>query len=144
LWKSNILLLHLICIHFREHLLIYGLVEILLLWCFHQIGNLIQIYPWFFNLFLHDYHLLGCLKISYMMINNVLVIVQLYFEAFWGVKSWTWINFIHTYNMYFFCVLVLKVVAMYCKPLLVVTLKKLQMHVYYVIHHHQPMAIMDW
>ncbi len=71
----NMFLLHHICIHFQKHLSICGLVEISILWHFHVIGILIQIYPWnlivlgFFFAWLF-YYKMSTLKSPKMMIKH--------------------------------------------------------------------------
>jgi hypothetical protein len=124
-------LLHPICIQFQQHLPIYGLVEILFLWCFHQIGNLIN--DLFIYLFIIIIIILAWLlssRMSTLKSPNIMIgqCFSDYSIIFWiflrNVQiehEWT----LYTHTIYiFFCVLILKFIVMYYEPLLVVTLKE--------------------
>ncbi len=53
-------------------------------------------------------------------------------------RNWTWMNFMHTYNMYFFCVLILNDVIYY-EPSLVIVLKESKcMYMSYIIINPWP------
>jgi hypothetical protein len=85
-------------------------------------SNIILVY------FVHDYYLLNVnIEISQNDFwTNFGRILNYNLKIVLKCKNWTWMSFMHAYNMCFFCVLVLKVDAMYYEQLLAIVLKEFE------------------
>jgi hypothetical protein len=103
---TNMFLLYHICIHLQEHLHIYCLIEIKILWCFHSIVILIGIYPW--NIII----IIFLLVIVFLNVNSKIFhnddwtpfmrLLNYSLKIVYECRIWTWMSFIHTYNIYWF------------------------------------------
>jgi hypothetical protein len=103
----NMLMLHLIYICFQKHLPIYicfswnlDFVVLPLKWDFNSNLFVKSFFSFFWTWLLSSK--MSTLKSHIIMIDKVLVIVHLYFEAFEDYTNWIWMSSMYKYNMYCF------------------------------------------